>query len=470
MMHPILLRWRPRWTLWAVILFIFASIPASSTYFPVFAYRSSAEAPTVIRGFVWQDDNRNGILDPGEPRLASVVIYLEDQGRNVLSQTQTFADGSYQFMNLAPGRYIVRIAMPAGMVSVTGDEVACDIAAGQIRIVNFGVTPALTPTGITPTPTSPSPLPTPTPTATATPTPTFTPTPSPTPTPTVPLGLFCDDVIRNGSFEGVGEWELPKTHLQGAIVDVRAFPLDEEGHPKGAPQDGNLALRLGVIEPLDPPSYSSARQMITIPANATSARLTFYVWTFSQDQDGGDRQEAYLLDSRTLRIRSRLWRNDPAKNDEKWERVSRDLLPYRGGTYILYFNAYNDGDDKVTALFVDNVSLDVCERRPVTPTPTPTEVVMEAEGVVKASPVVTGTPAATPSITPEKKQQEGKEGKEGEQGVSGIPGRIRGAVENALSGAQRIFLYLLFFALLLLVIALVLIRILGGQGSPPSGP
>ncbi len=42
-------------------------------------------------------------------------------------------------------------------------------------------------------------------------------------------------------------------------------------------------------------AYSSIFQTLTIPANAVSAELSFWVWTFTEASPGSDRQEALLL-------------------------------------------------------------------------------------------------------------------------------------------------------------------------------
>ncbi len=453
--------WHPapiRTARWGWMLFLCILILGGNP-FTVRAASTHQGTVTLVRGFVWQDINRNGFLDPGESRLASVWVYLENEDGNVLSQTQTYADGSYQFSNLSEGRYVLHVMVPAGMSAVTGESVTCDVAAGQIRVVNFGLAPALSPGGLTPTPVPTSPLPTPTatPTATATATHTPTPTATSTPTPVLPVGLTCNNVIYNGKFDAPDGWQLPRTFIQGAIVDERAFPQDDQGRPLGAPHSPPLALRLGAIEPVDPPSYSSARQVIYIPENATSARLTFYVWPYSQDTRG-DRQEAYLLDPQTLRIRHRLWRASPALNEQKWVKITRDLLPYRGEQYILYFNAYNDGDNAVTALFVDDVELQVCIPQPPTPTATATQPASGAQGVVRAAQA--GTPTVTATPTPKQATQEGEK--------KGVLSSIENFLENTLSRVQKLLVYLLFIGLVGLIVSLLLLRLLGERPTPPG--
>ena len=60
-----------------------------------------------VRGFVWQDLNRNGIQDAGEPGIAGAVVSL---GPNV---TATDANGYYEFF-VAPGTYQIAVQVPPG--------------------------------------------------------------------------------------------------------------------------------------------------------------------------------------------------------------------------------------------------------------------------------------------------------------------------------------------------------------------
>ena len=80
-----------------------------------------------ICGKKWEDLNRNGVQDGGEPGMAGVTIYLDLNGNGVWNpgepQVVTSADdpatcadetGEYCFKNLGPGQYIVREIIPAG--------------------------------------------------------------------------------------------------------------------------------------------------------------------------------------------------------------------------------------------------------------------------------------------------------------------------------------------------------------------
>jgi hypothetical protein len=60
--------------------------------------------PGSISGYKWNDENGNGVQDPGEARLEGWKIILSGP---VNTWTTTASDGSYTFTNLPPGTYTV---------------------------------------------------------------------------------------------------------------------------------------------------------------------------------------------------------------------------------------------------------------------------------------------------------------------------------------------------------------------------
>ncbi len=59
-----------------------------------------APAPIEVGNRVWQDDNGNGIQDPGEPPIAGVDVELVDSSGAVIATATTDADGLYYFANV----------------------------------------------------------------------------------------------------------------------------------------------------------------------------------------------------------------------------------------------------------------------------------------------------------------------------------------------------------------------------------
>ena len=82
-------------------------------------FRSFMNERVAVGDTVWNDKNRNGVLDAGEPGLAGVsVLLFKDDGDGKLDvnndtqvkSTQTDANGKYLFEDLAPGKYFVAIS------------------------------------------------------------------------------------------------------------------------------------------------------------------------------------------------------------------------------------------------------------------------------------------------------------------------------------------------------------------------
>lgn len=146
-----------------------------------------------IAGVVFNDINRNALLDVGEPTLAQLWVYLQ-RNTVIYGTTRTDANGRFEFANLEPGLWSTYIALPAnfqllptaGLTNPTNWWVSAgsriELAFPMVEIA----TPTFTPTfGPSPTAThSPTASATPTATRTGTPTATRTATPTATRTPT----------------------------------------------------------------------------------------------------------------------------------------------------------------------------------------------------------------------------------------------------------------------------------------------
>ena len=68
-----------------------------------------------ISGYVYADDDNDGVKDSGEAGIAGVTLTLLDaEGNATGTTTVTDADGYYRFENLPPGTYGVAEAQPSG--------------------------------------------------------------------------------------------------------------------------------------------------------------------------------------------------------------------------------------------------------------------------------------------------------------------------------------------------------------------
>lgn len=199
--------------------------------------------------------------------------------------------------------------------------------------------------------------------------------PTPTPSPTLPPPAGCSERVLNGGFESDAVWQNPITPYKANYTTLVA-------------RTGARSMRLGVPPPAtDVFSHSSAYQSVVIPADAQSARLTFWFkphteepvqekvgedWTDYQPgrvirgesmdarpgkTTAGDYQEALILDRYYNPLRT-IFRTE--SNFGAWAQMTVDVTAYKGRRIVPYFNVFNDGDGRNTWMFVDDVSLEVC--------------------------------------------------------------------------------------------------------------
>ncbi len=64
---------------------------------------------------IWLDENLNGIQDAGEKGVADInITLLHEDGTPAGKSTQSDANGMYRFEGLVPGKYKIKITLPAG--------------------------------------------------------------------------------------------------------------------------------------------------------------------------------------------------------------------------------------------------------------------------------------------------------------------------------------------------------------------
>ncbi|MCX8056085.1 MAG: SpaA isopeptide-forming pilin-related protein [Ignavibacteria bacterium] len=67
-----------------------------------------------IGDFVWNDLNKNGIQDVGEPGMPNVIVKLYDCSNNWIKEVTTNSNGFYKFDSLNPGSYQILVQLPNG--------------------------------------------------------------------------------------------------------------------------------------------------------------------------------------------------------------------------------------------------------------------------------------------------------------------------------------------------------------------
>ena len=85
--------------------------------------------PASLGDTVWQDLNKNGVQDTGEPGVAGVTVKLYAcGGTDPLQTTTTNTSGMYQFTGLAPGDYSVQFEAPTGYAFTAQNQGTNDAA------------------------------------------------------------------------------------------------------------------------------------------------------------------------------------------------------------------------------------------------------------------------------------------------------------------------------------------------------
>ena len=105
----------------------------------------------------------------------------------------------------------------------------------------------------------------------------------------------------------------------------------------------------------EPNGESFGYQAVTIPANATSAVLTFWYYAYTTDATH-DFQEASILDTNKNVLQNIF---HLTSNAQAWTQKTVDLSAFKGKTILVYFNVHSNGSTTPTTLWVDDVSVQV---------------------------------------------------------------------------------------------------------------
>jgi len=138
-------------------------------------------------------------------------------------------------------------------------------------------------------------------------------------------------------------------------------------------------MRTGIVNAADNRySYSSARQTVTIPSTAYKAYLKLYIYPisgesplnpvsampkhllvgpFGQAPLADDLQYVLILNQANQVLDTLLWQRS---NSQSWTLKEFNLLGYAGYSIKIQFGTYNDGYGGITAMYVDDISLEIC--------------------------------------------------------------------------------------------------------------
>ena len=287
--------------------------------------------------------------NPGSPTLPMNERALAFQGSVWIAGAYTFDDTPH---NLAPDPgTVVEAVYQAGLPYNLFSDL---VPRAFLPMVSRGYSPWLPTRTPTATPTgSPTRTKTPTRTPPGTPSPTWTATPSTTatdtatPTPTVSATPECTQLIVNPGFETDEAWHI--------VDDLD--PIYPAGRSRSRGHGGSLwSMRLGSDTGYPLESWSAVEQTVEIPEEATHAQLSFYYYPVPGFETG-DYIYFWVLDAASgAELRSEFWMDEPSAWNQ-WNLRSADLLEFAGQRITLRFGVYNDGEDGITAVYLDDVDL-----------------------------------------------------------------------------------------------------------------
>lgn len=311
---------------------------------------------------------RNGGIDAGDYQYVSIYNVATGQLAapplfQDLRADRTWLLGQYNLQQFA--------GMQLRLVFGVNNDGGTGTAGMYVDNVSM-IACSSTPTAIPPTVTN-TPIPPP-PTATSVPA-------TATPTAVAATPIACDgaELLLNGGFETNDAWSFGEDPLPGKIS------LQQRHSGDRSVLLGNLPAN-GIP---DTYSYSSVRQLVTIPANATSAQLRWWHLYGTEDADHPHEpcQQVILLspDLKPLRIIRNVHHNESG-----WNEDAVDLSDMRGQSFFVYFNALNDGDGQRTWMYIDDVSVRACF---------PSAKAQVAAPVVATGPIPTEIPIGSISVS-----------------------------------------------------------------------
>lgn len=162
-----------------------------------------------------------------------------------------------------------------------------------------------------------------------------------------PPPLQCQEQIVNGGFETQDTWYS----LPGVVMPTYVYS------PPGIVHGGLASLLIGYTTTASAPDYtafSSIQTTVTIPPAATQATLTF--WRYPVSSDSRDYQYVSIGPSPTSAT-TILWTR--ASNEGAWTDTVVDLGAF-SGTLTLRLGVVNKGGGGVTAMYLDDVSVQTC--------------------------------------------------------------------------------------------------------------
>lgn len=164
-------------------------------------------------------------------------------------------------------------------------------------------------------------------------------------------------LVVNGTFEEDAAWEFPLTPLPASYATANAY-------------SGYRSARTGALDAnANRYSYSSVRQAIALPENATQITFYFTLWQWTTESPltpvpkhsdmqrgervmAGDVQYALILDANNQIVAAPYWNRE---NIQTWNSFTVDVTQFKGQTIKIQFGTYNDGVGGYSGMYVDDV-------------------------------------------------------------------------------------------------------------------
>ena len=201
--------------------------------------------------------------------------------------------------------------------------------------------------------------------------------------------VSCTNLLINSDMESNAGWVFGNSPVEAEYVTDRY-------------RSPFRSALLGITTGPNQHSYSSMQQLVNVPMGSM-LRLTAHVYPMSQPYDGDDAQELIIMNSTGQPLR-RIWTS--VGNANAWQTLEFDISEFMGMPIGIYFNVFNDGAGGVTAMYIDDVTLEICYGGTSAPTATPTSTVVTATPTHTPTPIIfTATPTpiiltATPTPGP----------------------------------------------------------------------
>ena len=157
--------------------------------------------------------------------------------------------------------------------------------------------------------------------------------------------MGCTETLTNGGFEsGTSPWVQTSKGGYAIIANTR-------------PRTGTMSAYLAGYDRANDTLY----QQLTIPANATSATLSYY-WNMATQETGTVKYDylyARVQNSSGTNLATLETRSN-ADVQNTWTKSTFNLLAYKGQTVRIHFQGTTDRLYP-TSFFVDDVSLNTCQ-------------------------------------------------------------------------------------------------------------